>query len=113
MAPGDSAFCKLGVPRHRGASRLECCLPSPRTHDERTAVSATGLSAEQTALVLFAVRWVRVKHFSVDYLRRFISQRLAQLDHPDLAAVIRDMPPDRFEALYAELAAAQEKSPPP
>ena len=83
------------------------------TDDERTAVSTPGLSAEQMALVLFAVRWVRVKHFSADYLRRFISQRLAQLDHPDLAAEIRDMAPERFGALYAELAAAQEKTPPP
>jgi hypothetical protein len=65
------------------------------------------------ALVLFAVRWVRVKHFSADYLRRFISQRLAQLEHPSLSVEIRDMPEERFNALYAELVAAQERTPPP
>jgi hypothetical protein len=75
-------------------------------------VSATGFSADEWDALCRAVRWIRIRCFAVDYLRRFVVKRLHQLSEPDLAARIEALPAEEFERVCHRLSDHQAEQPP-
>jgi hypothetical protein len=86
--------------------------PSRMTADEGTAVSASGFSAAEWDALCRAVRWIRIRCFATDYLRRFVIKRLHQLSEPDLAARIETLSADEFEDVCRRLSEHQAQQPP-